>query len=158
MAMMDIATLPLSEELPQAPLNTPVEHQDLGAYTMDASLFLDAILDALASDGPEVAVGDPTLVPPNSPAPTYAIDRFSDGSAMDSVHGYLILASVDEAISPLAGAKTDDEGDSGMSGDHGSQSPSDKASQDGQCIIAPRKRRESAEVGILPSGELTRRR
>ena len=158
MATVDAATLPLAEEVPQAPLNTPVDHQDLATSTMDASLFLDAILEALASDGPDVAVGNPTLVPPNSPAPTYAVDPPLNGSAMDDVHGYFVLTSLDEAISPLAGAKTDDGGESSMDGEHGSQSSSDTASEDGKCISTPRKRRKRAEVGIPPLSGLTRRR
>ena len=50
MAVMDMAALHFSEEEPQAALNARFEHQELGAYMMDASRFVDAIFESSTSD------------------------------------------------------------------------------------------------------------
>ena len=66
MTVMDMTALHFSDELPQAPLNTPVNHQKLGAHHMSASHFIDAILEAQTSNRSGTAFGDRTL-PPSPP-------------------------------------------------------------------------------------------
>ena len=61
--------LPISQTL----LDTPVDHQDLGANSIDASHAVDDDCEALTSDRSEIAVDDSTLVPPNSQASSNAL-------------------------------------------------------------------------------------
>lgn len=58
------------QEQPNAPANTPENHQE-AMPRLDATSLADAVIDVLAATKPDVAVGIPTIVPPNSPERTF---------------------------------------------------------------------------------------
>ncbi len=93
-----MATLAPYEELPHAPLNTPEEshRQEMSTPNVDDMHFVEAVSEALSSGKSDVAVGHPTLVPPNSPE-----HGFVRGASLDRLGSPARFLPLDKTISPV---------------------------------------------------------